>query len=175
MSTNTGWRVALLEGPGDQTNNEGFPSLTLINCSHTKVYRTWQSPFWVFPKKRFGEAEFVRRVPYSLGQVFLENNGEASGYKCPCRNSQCQNQHSLRKPSLWGVIMLVILSGWAKRLIRTEEMRKGPCGTKKWSFGGLAAERGLVMEILMDNKTEFKWWRLSCPLGNCFINNLHCV
>lgn len=37
MSTNTGRRLACLEDPGDPTNNRGFPSLTQVNCSCTRV------------------------------------------------------------------------------------------------------------------------------------------
>lgn len=66
----------------------------------------------------------MRRVAYSLDKILLENSGEASGYKSPCRNSQCQNQHRLSKPSLWCVIMLIILLGWAERVTGAEEMRK---------------------------------------------------
>lgn len=39
------------------------------------------APLWIFPNKRFGEAESVRRVAYSLDQAFLENSGEALGQK----------------------------------------------------------------------------------------------
>lgn len=112
------WKVLQIT----QTTEASLPSLKWIVPAPGSAASD-RAPSWIFPNKRCGEAESVRRVPYSVDQTLLGNR-EASGHKSPCRNSQCQNQHRLRKPSLWCVIMLVILLGWAEGVPGAEEMRK---------------------------------------------------